>query len=139
MARKSKKPAVIKPPAHSVNQELTQFRNLTKRELIQIGNLVVKGSYTQLTELAESKQATVLHLMLASVCEYIIKTGNMITLDKLLDRLIGKVRDEIKLETEAVNPPQVIVTLPSNGREVRTIETNAEPAFIDTDYDLGFE
>ena len=137
MARKPKS-LTVKPPAHSVNQELTQFRNLTKRELIHIGNLVVKGSYTQLNELAESKQATVLHLMLASVCNYIINTGNMITLDKLLDRLIGKVRDEIKLETEAVNPPQVIVTLPSNGREVRTLQPNTEPAFIDEDYDLGF-
>ncbi len=92
------------------------FKNLTKKELIEVGNYVIKGDLTALKSMAARPGATVLQIMLAAVCIKVIQKGDMHQLDILLNRLVGKVRDEIHA-TGAVDA-KVVVSLPSNGREV---------------------
>lgn len=95
---------------------LKAVKNLTKKELAEIGNLVVKGDVAMLRELAEDEGETVLKRMVASVCFRVIDFGDMGALDTLLNRLVGKVKDEVKHEGDVA---RVIVTLPSNGREAK--------------------
>lgn len=95
--------------------ELRAVRNLTKKELADIGNLIIKGDHKALRKLAKSESATVLQRMLASVAVRIIDKGDMGALDILMNRLVGKVKDEVAL----TNLPQVNVTLPANGREAK--------------------
>lgn len=92
------------------------IRNLTKSELVDVGNLVVKGDYEALKALAKAPKATVLQRMLASVAVKIIERGDMHSLDILLNRMVGRVKEEVALTS---NIPQVVVNLPSNGREAK--------------------
>ncbi len=68
--------------------------------------------------------------MIASVAVRIIQGGDMHALDILLNRLVGKVKDEVMQQME-IRTPQVIVTLPDNGRSAKL--DNEEP-----DEDYGF-
>lgn len=94
---------------------IRQLKQLTKSELVEVGTLIVKGDVTTLKRVARDPKATVIHALVAAVAVRIIEKGDMVSLDLLLNRLIGKVRDEVALTG---NMPQIIITLPSNGREV---------------------
>lgn len=96
--------------------ELKRLKNLTKAELVEIGNLVVKGDMKSLLQISKDPKATVIKTMLAAVAVKVIQKGDMHSLDVLLNRLVGKVKDEIE-HTGSLNPPQVIVRMPGNGTE----------------------
>ncbi len=91
------------------------LKGLTKKELLEAANLVIKGNINELIYLSRCEDASSLHVMLASVVKRVIQKGDMHALDTLLNRLVGKVKDEVE-HTGNMNLPQVIVTLPDNGR-----------------------
>lgn len=97
--------------------ELKKIKNLTRIELVEVGNLIIKNDMKALRAVKKDPKASVLKVMIAAIADKAVKNGDMYKLDLLLNRLIGKVTD--KLEVEGVSAPQVIVTLPSNGREVK--------------------
>lgn len=97
--------------------ELKKLKNLTRTELVEVGNLVIKNDLKALKAIGKDENASVLKVMIAAVAVKTIEQGDMYKLDLLLNRLVGKVSD--KLELEGAVAPQVIVTLPSNGREVK--------------------
>jgi len=97
------------------DQELRAVKNLTKKELADVGNLIIKNNFDALKKLSKDAKATVLQRMLASIAVRIIDKGDMGALDILMNRLVGKVKDEIAL----TNLPQVNVTMPANGREAK--------------------
>lgn len=124
--------------------ELRKLKNLTKQELVDVATMVVKGNLPDLKDIARDPTAPVVRVMLAAVCIKIIQKGDMSALNILLDRLVGKVKDELYLTTD--NPPQIIVTLPSNGREAKGEIADIGPRTIgievinsdDDEVDLGF-
>jgi hypothetical protein len=83
---------------------------------------VVNGNVRALQKLAKDPESTVLMVMLAGVCVKIIEKGDMSALNVLLDRLIGKVKEEGRPFGADAPPPatetRIVVTIPSNGREV---------------------
>lgn len=117
--------------AQKHDPEFKAVKNLTKKEMIEVGNLIVKNDYSQLLKLAQTTKATSLQKMIASVVVKIIQEGDMKNLNILLDRLIGKVKDEIVHHGD-LNAPQIILTLPDNGRTAKT------EAKLDDDEDYGF-
>jgi hypothetical protein len=99
---------------------LREIRNLTKKELVDIGNLIIKGDLPALKKLANAKKDVPgLTMWIASVCVKGIERGDVAALDILLNRLVGKVKDETLMTAEISAAPQIIVTLPSNGREAK--------------------
>lgn len=99
-----------------------RIRTLTRKELIALGNLVVQGNVHELRRIKKDiAHSSTLKVMLASVALRVIEKGDVAAMEALLNRLIGKVPD--KLHHEGLNDigPQVIVTVPSNGREAPTI------------------
>lgn len=103
----------------AVPPELKILTHLTKQELVEVGNLVIKGDIKELERKTKDKSATVLQTMLASIAQRVIRDGDAVALDRLLDRFIGKVKDEVHFTGDVLNMPQIIVNLPSNGREVK--------------------
>lgn len=96
---------------------MKKLRALSKAELVEVGNLLVKGDVTALRENARDPKATVLQTMLASVAVKIISKGDMGALNQLLDRLIGKVKDEVHHTGDVIPGSRVtIIELPDNGR-----------------------
>ena len=71
------------------------FKNLTKDEMMEIGTLVLKGSIDELKQVSKNPKTTVLKAMLAAVAVRTISKGDPGALEVLLNRLIGKVRDDI--------------------------------------------
>jgi hypothetical protein len=95
-----------------------QIRQLTAGELAEIANIIVKGNRDQLEQVANSNESSVLQVMVAKIASNIIMRGDMASLDILLNRLVGKVKEKVEL-TGANGGPQIIVSLPSNGREAK--------------------
>lgn len=98
------------------NPELRAIKKLTAQEVAEVGALLVKGNLEGLKAVASDPNASALQMMIASVAVRTIQKGDMQALDVLLNRLIGKVKDHV--EVSASQGPQVIVTLPDNGRTI---------------------
>jgi hypothetical protein len=75
--------------------EMRMLKNLTKDEMVEIGSLVLKGSVNQLRAIAKDPNCTALKCMIAAVAVRTISKGDPAALDVLLNRLIGKVKDEV--------------------------------------------
>lgn len=104
-----------------------ELKRLTSKELERVGAIVIKGDRKDLEAIFKNKESTLLELMTASISQRIIYKGDVDAWNLLLDRLIGKVATKIEATGKDgtplnMNGPQVIVTLPSNGREAKTIE-----------------
>lgn len=109
---------------------LKELKHLTKAELVRAGNMIISMTPEELKEYAEDDDTTSLHVMLSSIVSRIIRTGDMAMFDRLLDRLIGKVKEEVRgdfnlnvngSEGEVrVAGVRKIFALPSNGRERRS-------------------
>lgn len=95
---------------------LKRLKNLSREELVEVGNLVIKGNLDALRLVARDKDATALKTMIAAVCVKVIERGDMQSLDILLNRLIGKVKDEVEV-SGANGEPLIALTMPANGRE----------------------
>lgn len=103
---------------------LRRLKELTKDELYEVGSLIVKSPHTALAIIEKSKDATTLHKMIAAIARSVIDDGNVHAFNVLMDRLVGKVKEQVEHSGSIEGMPQVIITLPSNGREVTV---NNEP------------
>lgn len=93
------------------------LRHLTKTEVTELASMILKGSNDELLGLKDNPNTTIFQTMIASVAIAIIKKGDMDALDKLLNRLIGKVKEEVDVNTRNLTP--VILKFEDNGRQVR--------------------
>ena len=92
------------------------MRQLTAEEFREIANMIIKGSIDQLKAMSTSKDSSALKVMIAATVVKIISRGDMHALDILLNRLVGKVKDQIEM-TGRDGGPQVILTMPRNFKE----------------------
>lgn len=102
---------------------MREMKLLTKYELVKVGNMIINHNLGQLKEFVEDPETPALQVMVASVVSRIIRTGDMNMLNTLLDRLIGKVKEEF---TGSLNHSgqvsvggRTLVSLPANGREAK--------------------
>lgn len=100
------------------------FKVITKQELIRVGSVLLKSDIEGLKRLKYDPQAPAMLACVASILLTIHETGDMVAFDRFLDRMIGKVRAEIELQGAigGNNQGTVVVTMPSNGREVRQLK-----------------
>lgn len=98
--------------------ELKRLKNLTREELANIGNLVIAGDLKAIKKIKDNPNSPALRAMIASVALRVIGKGDMHSLDILLNRLVGKVKDE--LEVSGSTGPLIQLSMPSNGREAPT-------------------
>lgn len=89
-----------RPP---LTPEQKALRNLTEAEMVEIGSLVVKGNIAELKKLMKNPKTTVLKAMMAAVAVKTIQSGNPSALDTLLNRLVGKVKDVVEVNSNNKN------------------------------------
>lgn len=99
------------------------MKKLTKEELEDIANLIIKGTKDDLIKMAKDPKCSVIKLMVASSVLRIVKEGSVDGLDKILNRLIGKVKETVDLNGSGFTPTTVILKLPDNGRTSTTNDT----------------
>lgn len=97
------------------------MKRLTAKEVKELSYLILNGDIEELQAIAKNKKERVVKVMLAAIAVKIISKGDANALDILLNRLIGKVANPIRLGNTDGSPigevVRVNVTLPSNGRE----------------------
>lgn len=103
-------------PKPSISNEVA---SLTRAEMQNIGKLLLQKDYDGIRDIKNDPTESMFRVMLASVCLKVVERGDMHALDILLNRLIGKVRDEIAVHGDSFLAPQIIVQLPANGREAK--------------------
>ena len=104
-----------------------EMKFLTKAELVRVGNMILQKTPNEILELnEEGTEANALQCMIASIVERIIRKGDMVGFNILMDRLIGKVKEEVRgdLNLNVTEGGEVrvagvrkVFSLPSNGRE----------------------
>lgn len=81
--------------ASAHNKDLKQVRRLTKEQVAEIGSLILEGNLEKLQAIKEQKSASVLKVWFASVAVKAISKGDAHALTVILDRIVGKVKDEL--------------------------------------------
>lgn len=97
-----------------------RLKHLTTEELRDVACLVINGNIEELKAIAKDPATSALKVWLCSVALKGIARGDVHSLDKLLERLIGKVPQAVNVGDPNGNPlppAEVHVHIPSNGRE----------------------
>lgn len=102
--------------------EIRKLKALTKKEIAEVGELILMGNFQELLRMRDEvknlkSEDSALKVMIAAVAMRVVSKGDMVALDTLLNRLVGKVKDEIDLSGTLTSNSRVVVSLPSNGRE----------------------
>lgn len=115
------KPGQSGHEGHKLPPGFQRLKQLTKKELVDCTNVLIKGDMEGLRRIAQDPKSPALLSTIASIMCKMHERGDMQSFDMLLNRLIGKVKDEVQHggSIGGTHGSTVIVTLPSNGREVR--------------------
>ncbi len=81
-----------------LDPDLKAIENLTKDELRKIVSRLSRMSEPEVIELMQNTATPILERSVAATLLKSVEFGDPIRLDRLLDRAIGKVSDEIKLQ-----------------------------------------
>ena len=95
-------------------EEQKRLRRLTKAELAECASWLVKGNVDQIRTIAKDPKASILQVWVAALVIKSIEKGDADSWDKIMNRIVGKVKDELSVEGNAV---KVNITLPKNGFE----------------------
>ena len=123
---KAKPKAPLTAEQRALLMPMRRLRELTKAELLEVGSLIVKSNHSVIDQIKKSPNASTLHKMIAAVADSVIKDKNVQAFSVLMDRLVGKVKEQVEHSGSIEGMPQVIITLPSNGREVTVNDTDVD-------------
>jgi hypothetical protein len=102
---------------------LREIRRLSQTELALVGEAICKMTVPQIELMATQPDAPALHRMVGAICQRVLKNGDAIAFDKLMDRLVGKVKE--KVEHSGNIGQRIIINIPSNGREAPAIDAES--------------
>ena len=94
--------------------EVRELKTMTIQQLKEVISLVMSCSFEELEAMAKDEKGTVIQRMAASLAQQTIKKGNTFAFDALLNRVVGKPKEEVKVTGQGA---MVKVLLPSNGSE----------------------
>jgi hypothetical protein len=100
------------------NKEKRMLTLMTREEHTAVVNMLLKSTVAELKTIVKDPNTPTIQAMVAALIARVIFKGDTVAYDKLLDRLIGPVKQEMHFT--GAQAPQVIITLPSNGREAKT-------------------
>lgn len=79
------------------------LKNLTKQSLRRIIKCLVKGNTEHLKEIAEDPTSSVLEVAICNCIAVALKKGDYGTIEHILQRVLGKIPDEINLNAKSFN------------------------------------
>lgn len=99
-------------------EDIRAASKLTAKEFIELGTKFMHMPVGQLAKIRDDEKSSAMERMLASIVHKAIDEGDQKRLDFLLDRLIGKVTQQYKLDMPNIPVvQQVVLKIPSNGKE----------------------
>lgn len=96
----------------------TKIKGLTKAEYTRIMTAVMESDIDALQAIANDRTASTIVVAVAACAVKAISKGDYGTIELMLQRAIGKVKDELDLTSNGETLPaaQVHIYLPANGR-----------------------
>jgi hypothetical protein len=89
-----------RPPLNPIQRALKELTVDTYREVVE---LVLTGNLDSLKEIAESKTAAAIQVGLARAFLKAIKEGNHEVIERMAERIVGKIPDQINLVSKNLN------------------------------------
>lgn len=115
--KKIRKGTVLNPAGyHAQNKNKRELKNLTHDSLSELAKTVVRGKMSDLVDIIKNPDEEPLIVGIANCLLTAIKRGDWSTISAILDRILGKMPDNLNIAHSLTNKPQVIITLPDNGR-----------------------
>jgi len=111
----SRKPVIIRT--------LDEIRALTESQLAEVGVLLTQQNRAELEALAKNPDTPILKLWFASVAVKAISKGDMSALDTLLDRILGRPKASVDVQSS--------VTVQTNEPALTPIERDARIAELE--------
>lgn len=99
------------------NPEIRRLKNLTEEELLEVGTFIVKSEIGKLKELIKDPSTSALKAMVAGLAIKTITRGDSSAFDALMNRLLGKVKENLNLMAEVNAGISVQLTMPADGSE----------------------
>jgi hypothetical protein len=99
------------------NPEIKKIKALTEAELIEVGAVVAKGKIGELKALMKNPETNTLQAMVAGLAVKAMIKGDAAAFNALMDRLLGKVKENFHLSGSIGGTSKVILTMPANGSE----------------------
>lgn len=98
--------------AHNPLQQLLSLRTkkITIDRFREIIELVVSGNIKELTELIKHPQTPVLQIGLATAFLKAMKAGDYSTIERMIERLVGKIPEQINLVSQNMNANVTVPT-----------------------------
>lgn len=99
------------------------IRKLTSAQLEHVISLLSNKTLAEIKQIAEAKTTDALTVWIAAIIVNGVKKGDVFSMDKLMERILGKVKQDFRVgdpNGQAIVPNTVIVNIPSNGRERKT-------------------
>jgi len=90
--------AAKKEDSEKLTEITRQIKAITKEEIIKLISKYIKTPYKEIKQMLQNESGISGELMIASIINKVITTGNMDALQKLLDRSIGKVTDHVAID-----------------------------------------
>lgn len=111
--------------ARAQNPELRALKHLTNGELVEVGSYILENNIPALKEIIKEgeknpeSKTSALKMWMANVALKGFQKGDGSALDIFLNRIVGKVKDNIQVNT-TVNRPQVVIMLPA--KDLKSVE-----------------
>jgi hypothetical protein len=117
--KKIPKGTVLNPLGwHAHNQAKKDLKRITHAYLEEVVHAAFMGDMAQLIAIVKDKTSEPIKVGVASSILVAIKKGDWKTLNEILERVIGKVPENINLAASFAGKPQVVISLPDNGRTI---------------------
>lgn len=98
------------------NHELKAIRRLTKEDVATVGALILEGNLDRLKEVSKDPNASVIKVWFASVAIKAISRGDPSALNIILNRIIGRVPEEIRHTGADGGPMQIANMTPDQAK-----------------------
>lgn len=103
------------------SRALGAFKRMSSEELAQVCELILHANRGELEAVLQDPNTPMIKVNLISAILADTTKGLTYTLDKLLERTVGKPKERIELSGDPDNPMalqavQVVISLPDNGR-----------------------
>lgn len=110
---------------------LAAVRKMTNEELVETCELILNANRMELQAVLDDPTTPMLKVNLISAIMADTSKGLTYTVDKLLERIVGRPKERIELSGDPDNPMafqavQVVISLPSNGREGEEVIDHAK-------------
>jgi hypothetical protein len=106
------------------NPEIKKIKALTEAELIEVATFVLKSSVGQIKMKMKDPKTPVLQGMVLGLALKTMVKGDAQAFNALMDRLLGKVKENLNLSGHVGGVSKVILTMPANGSEAEPGEEN---------------